>query len=368
MKTVWLSDNFTSIGPIFRGLKESMERHGDRFGRFRIALSSKRADFPGREFADEFFLEPEGLGESEHAQWALGEMNRLGAAYLIPGHKRAWLSSLPERTGFPAEGLVLSAGSREIVEGLEDKDWTFREMGVRGLGDLAAPWASARDAARLREAIRSVRESGARRVCVKPARGVYGSGFRFLSPLAAPGLPKRPQSEWPRRLTEEQALEASLGWGEHEPIVAMPMLRGPELSVDAFARGGKLVACFTRAKRGRTQRAEDREDAKQAARRFAEAFHLNGFFNLQARFDPKDGALKILEINPRLAGGVAYGQAAGFDLVYWSLAWMEGSASQEDFPEPLFGEALSVKPGRLPMRIAPEKGLAEKLEAERKGE
>lgn len=364
---IWFTDNFTSIGAIFGGLKESRKRFGESFGGFRTILSSKRESFPGSEDADEFFVEPEGLKEEEYKAWAMEVIKRLRIDYVIPGHKRAWLADLSaDAAELPWRPKILAAGSREVVEGLEDKAWTFREMEARGLGDLVAPWASAKSAEELEAAFGKIKDAGARRLCLKPARGVYGSGFRFLSPFEAPGLPKSPQSDWPRRLTMEQALEASRKWQPHEELIAMPLLAGPEFSVDAFAAGGRLIGSVCRAKRGRTQRAEKNEKALDAAERFAKAFRMNGFFNLQARVEQGSGKLKILEINPRLAGGVSYGQEAGLDLVYWSVAWLEGWAGEEDFPEMKAEEPLSVKAGRLPMRIASRLGLAEKSEKERK--
>ena len=351
---VWFADNFKSVSRLVPGLRRTMEAYGSRFGRLKIAVSSPKEDFAGFEGADFALREPASAEGEEYGRWVLETAEAIGADFIIPGRRRRQLSRLKgELAKLPRRPVLLECASGEILKGLDDKAWTMAKLESLGLGDLAGPWRLARCAAGLKEGLDWIGSLGYRRACFKPVTGIYGQGFRFVSPVPA----KDPGSSLghtpPHRISMAQALELAGREKEMKAQICMPMMRGPEISADCFAQGGELVGFCAREKRGRTQRAGLCPQAREACGRIARAFGFSGFFNAQFRHDTKTGQLRLLEINPRLAGGVSYGQISGFDLVYWSLAHMRGLCAPGDFPAVEDGKIISVKASRIGQKIPP---------------
>ena len=87
----------------------------------------------------------------------------------------------------------------------------------------------------------------------------------------------------------------------------MQYLPGPERSVDCLAHDGELVCCVVRRKPMGIeggQMLEDNPAIEETVRRLTRHFRLGGVFNIQFRDDA--GTPYLLEINPRLSGGLHY--------------------------------------------------------------
>jgi len=90
-------------------------------------------------------------------------------------------------------------------------------------------------------------------------------------------------------------------------------LPGLERSVDFVARDGALLCAVVRVKMGKAQRLETSGPSVQMARVLADRYGLNGLCNLQTREDSA-GREAVLEINPRMSGGMAMACLAGVNL------------------------------------------------------
>lgn len=163
--------------------------------------------------------------------------------------------------------------------------------------------------------------------CVKPARGVNGIGYlRFtdrprLAQLAEPELREtRPDTfALALRDAERDAADGAVRnarRGEGQPAyLLMEYLPGDEISVDTLAWRGRLLGRAARTKRADGVQALDTRHALEPdVRRLVERFDLHGLVSVQFRRDAH-GAPKLLEINPRPAGGCTFAEAAGCGLV-----------------------------------------------------
>ena len=63
----------------------------------------------------------------------------------------------------------------------------------------------------------------------------------------------------------------------------------------------------------------DAPDVERIARRILNALRFDGIVEVEFKRDPRDGALKLLDINPRVWGWHSLGRAAGVDFPY--LLW-----------------------------------------------
>ncbi|MBC7502477.1 MAG: ATP-grasp domain-containing protein, partial [Herminiimonas sp.] len=103
-------------------------------------------------------------------------------------------------------------------------------------------------------------------------------------------------------------------------MLVMEFLNGHEYSVDCVGDHGRLICAIPRKKSmvvGQGQTIDMRDDILESARQLAATYGLNGMFNVQFR-EGRNG-LGLLEINPRMSGGIAMACIAGPNLPYLAL-------------------------------------------------
>jgi hypothetical protein len=175
-----------------------------------------------------------------------------------------------------------------------------------------------------------------RALCYKPAVSVYGLGFRVVADT--PALLRRHRRGDPLTVTLADARRDLAAQGHFDDLILMEYLPGPERSIDCLARDGELLRCVVRRKsrrEGGPQLLEDNPDAVEIARRLTARLGLNGLFNIQLR--DGGGQTYLLEINPRMSGGLRYSCRSGVAFPYWAIRLALDTAAPEDVPEPRTG-------------------------------
>ena len=152
-------------------------------------------------------------------------------------------------------------------------------------------------------------------LCVKPVTGIYGSGFRILTDSGF---------EMDRMMNPENLEIATDHFRtilaesrQDRAMMLMPFLPGLERSVDFLSVDGRFVSGVARVKHGKFQVIELVGPAIEAARTLSEMFTLNGICNLQTR--EADGVQHVLEINPRMSGGMQMACLSGINLPLWNV-------------------------------------------------
>ncbi|MFC6592767.1 phosphoribosyltransferase domain-containing protein [Deinococcus lacus] len=250
-------------------------------------------------------LEPKGLQGDAYAEWLLQACAERGIRFLVAGKERERLADWKAR--FAEQGLtVITAASRETQHHLEDK---AAFLGGWNTDILPLPrWTVFRTLAEFESGVAEL-QAGApgTRLCLKPARGIFASGFRILG---GPDLRRFLAGDL-YNMTYAAAREL-FGSAEQPfaPMLLMHTLEGAERSVDCVAWEGKLLAAVVRRKDGGLQEIEDRPDLLAAAQRLTETYQLSGIFNFQTK-DDAAGRANMLEINARPSGGLRFSMAAG---------------------------------------------------------
>lgn len=173
-------------------------------------------------------------------------------------------------------------------------------------------------------------------VCIKPVVGVNGLGYWHLreDTVLAFSDPDRRRMH-PETYFTELRLEAKRQrrkkkaglkgflkrlafWREEnvKRLLMMEWLPGPEVSIDVLCwQGQPLVhAARTKLVEKDAQRITDDHPMAEHARMLAEKLGFHGIVSVQYRRD-KDGNWRILEINPRPAGGSIYSEDTGFRVI-----------------------------------------------------
>jgi biotin carboxylase len=313
--TLWFNHTFSSVYNICQSLREGERRHGFP-DRLRILLSHENPQFVARPLADEFFLEPQALEPDAYVDWCLATCRHWGVDLFWPARGARALAARKEEFSALSARLLVCA-EPEVLDILNDKAAFYAQLAQSGLN--LPRYQEVRGLTELTQAVEALAASG-RRVCFKPPKSIYGLGFKILEKsgnLLAAYLGGAPHKT---TLEEARAKLGSVPPEEFPRLLVMELLPGPEYSLDCLAQAGRLLRASTRQKPqlpGRPEKLVRHEKALAIAERLTEIFQLSHLFNLQLIDSPE--GLKLLEINPRMAGGLYFSCLAGINYPYWAL-------------------------------------------------
>lgn len=309
MQRVWFNKTFSSVGTAIRLIREA-----DRAGDYEIVCSNTNAHAPAFLAAHESAVEPSGLKGQNYLSWCLDFCLTQRIGIFIPGKEAALIGAA--RARFEAQGTrVLSIAPPDMLDLLHDKARFYQSV------SCSTPPAAFRvvESAQQFDAAWLELKKDHPQLCIKPSVSVYGLGFavideaRSSAQLLVQGVQYHIGLEDLRRGFEAM--------GTFRPMLLMEYLDGHEFSVDCLGDNGRLVCAIARKKSlivGQGQVIEVREDILESTRQLAKTYGLNGVFNVQ--FREGQSGLGLLEINPRMSGGVAMACLAGPNLPYLALA------------------------------------------------
>lgn len=206
---------------------------------------------------------------------------------------------------------VHAAATPEVISLVDDKDAFMRWLGedphrpdqieVLGADGVEREYAQ--------------RNAEGRNVCVKPVIGVNGSGYWRLMPEGGTKFLDDPE---PREIDASvwlTAMRIQERESQQRRLLVMDWLPGPEVSLDILCWNGKPLIHAARTKiDANHQRIESDHAVVGHAHSIAKLLKLHGIVSMQYRLD-EDGAWRMLEVNPRPAGGSIHSEDAGFGII-----------------------------------------------------
>jgi carbamoylphosphate synthase large subunit len=327
MTRVWFNKTFSSIHIALRLIREM-----DKYGRYEVICSSTNCHAISRLSADQFFVEPSSLSPDEYREWCLSFAKDKNIQIFIPGKEAALLIGDKER--FAQIGTrILGAASPAALDILHDKARFYAEMA----SSIAPPakWRQIDTPVDFDDAYTELSgsETG---LCIKPAVSVYGIGFRRISTIKTAF---QIMMEGGDHHIPYDDLRLMLSKADRFPkMLLMEYLDGHEYSVDCLCDYGRLVCAVSRKKplrAGEGQLITLRDEVVLACREISAQFCLNGFINIQFR-EGRSG-LCVLEVNPRMSGGIGMACLAGVNLPYFGVAGFDHGYDQILIPPVLDG-------------------------------
>jgi hypothetical protein len=247
-----------------------------------------------------------------YTRWLIDLANMEGADIVIPYRHRHALSA--HQNYFKDKGLqLLTCGTHEIMSLIEDKTSLLKKAKL--LGIRISPFREWVDAESLKASLDHFRNEvhGGGRLCIKPAHGIYGEGFKILfderaeNAFAVAVKDQRPHISVQ---TLENIVKDS---GSLPKMMTMPFLPGRERSLDFACLDGRLLGAVTREKHGAIQYVGHNPEAANIAKVLVSALSLSGLANLQT-LEGADGLQHLLEVNSRAAGGIGMTAFSGVNL------------------------------------------------------
>jgi biotin carboxylase len=324
---VWFNRTFSSVYTAIGLIREA-----DIAGRFTLIYSNPSRRTPAARLAHEFHSEPTKLAPEAYVDWCLAFCREHRIDIFIPGREATVLAAHQER--FATAGTrLLNTASPARLQLIHDKAGFYAETQLpqapvaefrrfETLAGFDAAWAELRP----RHA----------QLCLKPSSSIYGLGFavideqRSSAALLLAGIQYHIGYDDLRRGLAEL--------GSFRTMLLMEFLDGPEYSVDCVGDNGRLVTAVVRRKlpqAGSGQLIDMRPDILEATAKLAADYGLNGMFNVQFREGGAADARqpRLLEINPRMSGGIGMACAAGPNLPWIALKGFADGFHTVDVPE-----------------------------------
>ena len=250
-----------------------------------------------REVCDEWHVEPNCTDDDEYAAFCLDFCREHEVEIFVPRHRLIALAERQEQ--FTRQGVRLLCGENTaLLRTLDDKARTyslFEQWGFKCVPEHRV----IRSVDKFRQACEDLR-SRYGRICYKLAKDEGASTFRVLDETfdQAGALFRVPGAKI-ALVTAERILTA---YDFAVPVLVMPWLTGPEISVDCLAtkQGPLILPRYKSDHRYETIRFDGA--LMTLCQQILEHLRLNAPLNLQFRLH--EGKLFLLEINPRMSGGL----------------------------------------------------------------
>ena len=325
--TIWFNKGFSSVYNVL-----ALIREGDAERRFRLLCSHTGNEFIGFAAADEAFVEPVPKSDEEYLAWCLKFCREHEVKLFIPARRASFLARHAEM--FEEAGTRISVVCPdEFHHTIDNKGLCYDFCSNHGLP--IPGYRMVKTLEQFDEAYAILKENH-KTVCFKPSVSVFGLGFKVLTESGR---------EIDRLLNGDVykiGLEyARLIFGEQpsfRELMVMRYLEGNERSVDCLADHGNLLRHVIRKKSehpGGAQILEENEEISAMSRRLTSLFRLNGLYNIQ--FRESGGVPYLLEINPRMSGGIHYTCHSGLNLPYWGVCHAIGLCREDEIPLPTPG-------------------------------
>ena len=297
--TVWIAESFSCQKDIIASLKNS-----NLAAQLYIICSHNLQRPELLDIADVFIHQPR---IEESAEWLLEQCKLHNVDLLFCGKRAQYIEAYREQFEQHHIQLVTGALSFAELDMMDDKFVFTEKCKALNLPYIAAIKADSIDT--LKSAISQVKQQFGE-ICAKPVHGVYGAGFVRLKD----DIDYFQHFKAPFLANTQQFIEAYAQLEHGIEYLIMPYLNGDECSVDIACDHGKILAQVTRIKYQFHQVCFLDHPCHQICTQLVQHFNCDGLINIQFKQDQQQ-KWHILEINARPAGGFAYTQHTGVNLV-----------------------------------------------------
>lgn len=240
---------------------------------------------------------------------------------------------------------VLVCRDLDLLESIMDKGKFYenvREQGIMTIPDYHV----VSTAEQFKEAYHDLVAKG-HRVCFKPTETEGGLGFRIIDNARDP-LQELFGYVTPL-ISFDEAYRILSSRASFPDLMVMELLEGYEYSIDCLAdENGKLLVAVPRRKvGGRLRLMEHIPELEEIATRLAEVYKIPFNFNIQMKYN--GDTPKLLEINPRMSGGLHMSCLSGINFPYLAVkSALGGEVQPMDFEGDVLASHLELP---LIMRI-----------------
>lgn len=326
---VWFNRWFTTVSHFIEMIR------GNEDGRsFVIFGTSPNRDALYLQFCDYAFLEPDVSGD-EYIAFCLDFCLKHKIDLFIPRKENVLISK--RLSEFEDIGVkVLVCPDAEIMKMMDNKAFTYQsllEKEQEGIMLIPIPdFYVVKNLKDFKTAYENLREKG-HHVCFKPVVGEGANGFHIIKDQMAT-IDQLFRGGIGRRIPYQYACEILSQQKTFPDLMVLEYLEGTEYSIDCLASKDKLLAAIPRMKgNGRVREMVNHPELIQMAHKFHQEYKLPYIFNIQIKYN--NGIPKLLEINPRMSGGMHFSCLSGINFPYLAIKLLLGE--KIDHLKPKYG-------------------------------
>ncbi|OIK10537.1 carbamoyl-phosphate synthase large subunit [Bacillus sp. MUM 116] len=326
---IWFNRWFTTVSHYIDMIRENPDQR-----KFTIYGSHSNPDALYLQNCDFAYREPAVSGE-EYIQFCLDFCKEHKIDIFIPRKENVLISKrlkLFEELGVK----VLVCPDAELMEMVDNKAVSYQsilEKAKNGKPLISIPdYSIVNSVDSFKNAYEQLKDKG-HTVCIKPVIGEGANGFRVIKEQND-SIDQLFYHGTGRRIPYQYACEI-LGQREMFPdLMVLEYLEGPEYSIDCLATEEKLIAAIPRLKSsGRVRELVEHFELIQMAHDFHQEFKLPYLFNIQVKYS--GNVPKLLEINPRMSGGMYFSCLSGINMPYLAIKILLGE--EIELMKPKFG-------------------------------
>ncbi|MGA9287452.1 MAG: ATP-grasp domain-containing protein [Anaerobacillus sp.] len=313
MTKIWFNRWFTTVAHYIE-----LIRNNEDGAEFEVYGSHPNEDALYLQYCDHAFVEPDISGEA-YIEYCLQFCADHNIEIFVPRKENVLISkNLPEFQNIGVKVLVCDA---ELMALMDNKAAMYKSVltkeSEKKTSIVSIPdYVVVNNVADFKKAYRFLNKKG-HTVCFKPVIGEGANGFRVI---------KEGQETIEELLTEGVSRRISfkhacsiLSQQESFPdLMVLEYLDGYEYSIDCLAYDGELHLSIPRKKvEGRVRELEDNKELLDIARAIHREYKIDFISNIQVKFS--NGVPKLLEINPRMAGGLNISCLSGVNIPYEAI-------------------------------------------------
>lgn len=311
-KRIWFNRTFSAASHYVDMIRNNADNE-----KFEIYATHTKLHSPLLQAADYAELEPS-LPMDQYIHYCLDFCKKHSIDVFIPHFgltEIAYFCSEFQKAGTQ----VLLSGDPQLLEIVGDKGHLFEAL--NSVPGLTLPdYFIATTADEFEHAYQVLKEKG-HRVCIKPAKGEGGGGFRIIeeTPLDISSI----YEPVTNAIQLDHLLQLLKRVDHFEALMVMELLEGHEYSVDCLGSIDQLLAVVPRKKlEGRIRELEENTELIELSRSIHKVLPLRFNFNIQ--FIYQNHVPKLLEINPRTSGGLYISCLSGVNFPYLALKSLLG--------------------------------------------
>lgn len=308
---IWFNNWFSAIVVTIMDIKHT-------FGnQLRIIGTNRTEQCTYKNIVDKFLVEPSKVSSEEYVKFALEFCKSNNIKIFFP---KAYMNAIAfHKSDFEKIGVTLVCEEYKTLDLFKSKQAVYEELKRQGY-DKIPSYSVVSTTQEFEKKYLEYISSG-EKVCCKFDRDEGASSFRVITDSF---LNYKSLSEPLENLITfdnmKQILYSGEKNGRFKDLMVMPVLLGPEVSVDCYMSPTKGFIAIPRFKHGsRIKEIEFNSTLIEDCKRLQSIFGLKSIFNVQYRWD-REGNPKLLEINTRMSGGIQLSSMCGFSIPRQLLA------------------------------------------------
>jgi len=311
---IWFNRWFTTVSHFME-----MIRNNEDYRRFTIYGTSPNKDALYLQYCDYAYIEPDISGD-QYIEFCLDFCQKYQIDIFIPRKENVLIAK--RLADFEALGVkVLVCPDAELMEKVDNKAAAYQTF-LEGPPIFSLPdYYVVNNVADFKKSYKLLKDKG-HEVCFKPVIGEGANGFRIIKEQID-SIKQLLNHGTGRRIPYNYACEILSQEEIFPDLMVLEYLEGREYSIDCIASHEKLYAAIPRMKGdGRVRELVESMELIEMARKFHLAYKLPYIFNIQVKYSK--GVPKLLEINPRMSGGMHFSCLSGINFPYLAIKILLG--------------------------------------------